>query len=133
MTEQLPTTFQFGVPWEDATGYAQAVRRDNTVYISGQLAHDQEGNFIGAGDFDAQVKASFANLDAVLAGFGATRADLASVTLYAKDFRRHFEALGRLQAEYFGELRPTSTLIGVAELALPDQLFEVSAVATLDR
>ena len=38
----------FGMPWEDQYGYAQAVRVDDTIYVSGQLSHDGQGNMVGA-------------------------------------------------------------------------------------
>ena len=34
----------FGVPWEDAYGYAQAIKVGDTIYVSGQLSHDNKGN-----------------------------------------------------------------------------------------
>lgn len=38
----------FGMPWEDQYGYAQAVRVDDTIYVSGQLSHDGQGNMVSA-------------------------------------------------------------------------------------
>jgi hypothetical protein len=43
----------FGVPWEKTYGYAQAVRVGNTIYVAGQLSHDDEGNFIGPATRDS--------------------------------------------------------------------------------
>lgn len=37
-----------GMPWEDSYGYAQAVRSGKTIYVSGQLSHDDDGNIVGA-------------------------------------------------------------------------------------
>jgi enamine deaminase RidA (YjgF/YER057c/UK114 family) len=50
-------------------------------------------------------------------------------TVYVKALRRHFDAVARLHAEYFGPHRPTRTVLGVADLALPPQLMEIAAVA----
>src|SRR4029453_16316912 len=36
-----------GMPWEDLYGYAQAIRVGDTIYVSGQLSHDDEGNAVG--------------------------------------------------------------------------------------
>ena len=119
----------FGMPWEQSYGFAQAIQVGPTLYISGQLSHDMEANFVGSGDFELQVRTTFANLDRVLAAYGAGREQVVQTTVYVKDLRRHFDAVARLHAEYFGDHRPTSTVLGVVELALPQQLVEIAAVA----
>src|SRR5215210_5202226 len=124
-------SYSFGVPWEQGYGYAQAVQVGPTLYISGQLSHDLEAKFVGDGDFELQVRTTFANLDRVLAEYGARREQVVQTTVYVKDLRRHFDAMARLHAEYFGAHRPTSTVLGVVELALAEQLVEIAAVAVV--
>ena len=119
----------FGLPWEEGYGYAQAIQAGSTLYVSGQLSHDMEANFVGEGDFELQVRTTFANLDRVLKAYGARREQVVQTTVYVKELRRHFDAIARLHAEYFGAHRPTSTVLGVADLALPAQLVEIAAVA----
>jgi 2-iminobutanoate/2-iminopropanoate deaminase len=121
----------FGMPWEKAYGFSQAIRVGLTLYISGQLSHDMEARFVGEGNFERQVRATFANLDKVLEAYGARREQVVQTTVYVKDLRRHFDDIARLHAEYFGNHRPTSTVLGVVELALPEQLVEIAAVAAL--
>ena len=103
----------------------------STLYVSGQLSHDMEANFVGDGDFEPQVRAACAKLDRVLAAYGASREHVVQMTVYVKDLRQHFDALARLNAEYFGAHRSTSTVLGVAELALPPQLVEITALAVV--
>ena len=122
-------THSFGMPWENGYGFTQAIQVGPTIYISGQLSHDMEGNFVGVGDFELQVRTSFANLDHVLEAYGARREHVVQTTVYVKDLRRHFDAIARLHAEYFGGHRPTSTVLGVVDLALPEQLVEIAAMA----
>jgi 2-iminobutanoate/2-iminopropanoate deaminase len=129
---QRPSTLTFGVPWEAMYGYSQAVRRGSTLYISGQLSHDGDANFIGEGDFELQVRTSLANLDRVLGFFGAGREHVVETTVLVKGLRQYFDDTCRLHAEYFGAHWPASNLIGVAELALPLQLVEIAALAVLD-
>jgi hypothetical protein len=38
----------FGMPWEEQYGFAQAIKVDDTIYVSGQLSHDDKGNVVGA-------------------------------------------------------------------------------------
>ncbi len=123
--------FGFGVPWEDAGNYAQAVRAGNLLFISGQLAHDPEGNLLGEGDFAAQAEATWANMDLVLQRFGAARTDIADVTVYVIDLRANFDATAAAGARYFGEHRPAMTIVGTDALAFPTQLVEISATAVL--
>jgi 2-iminobutanoate/2-iminopropanoate deaminase len=124
-------SYSFGMPWENGYGFAQAVQAGPTVYISGQLSHDMEANFVGEGDFELQVRTTFTNLDRVLEAYGARREHVVQTTVYVKDLRRNFDAIARLHAEYFGEHHPTSTVLGVVDLALPAQLVEIAAVAVV--
>jgi 2-iminobutanoate/2-iminopropanoate deaminase len=125
-------TFGFGMPWEEAYGFSQAIRSGSTLYISGQLSHDMEANFVGEGDFELQVRTTLANLDRVLEAHGARKDQIVETTVYVKNLREHFEDIARLHREYFGSHRPTSTLLGVVELAQPPQLVEISAVAIIE-
>lgn len=50
-------------------GISQGYLADNTLYISGQFSHDAEGNFVGAGDIQAQMTQTLKNLDTVLQEF----------------------------------------------------------------
>jgi len=126
------TSFGFGMPWEASYGFAQAVRAGSTLCISGQLSHDMEGTFVGEGDFELQVRTAFFNFERVLAHFGASKEQVVETTVLVKDLREHFDDIARLHAEYFEQHRPTSTLIGVADLALPPQLVEIAGVALFD-
>jgi 2-iminobutanoate/2-iminopropanoate deaminase len=124
--------FGFGMPWEEAYGFSQAIRNGSILYISGQLSHGMDANFIGEDDFELQVQTTFANIDRVLEAYGARKDQIVETMVYVKNLRENFEDIARLHREYFGDHRPTSTLLGVVELAQPPQLVEISAVAILD-
>ncbi|WP_234329210.1 MULTISPECIES: RidA family protein [unclassified Streptomyces] len=124
--------FGFGMPWESLYGYSQAMRVGDTLYVSGQLSHDQDGNFVGVDDFELQVRTALGNLDVVLRHFVARRDQIVETTVLVRNLRDNFDVTARLHAEYFGRHRPTSTVMGVSDLALPDQLVEIGAVARLD-
>ena len=123
--------FGFGVPWEDAANYSQAVRAGNLLFISGQLSHDPEGNFLGEGDFNVQAERSFANLDLVLRRFEAERTDIAEVNGYVVDLRTNFDAALAACKRYFGKHRPAMNVLGVEALAFPPQLIEIGATVVL--
>ena len=121
--------YNHGVPWETEFSVTQGRRVNGTIYISGQFSHDMQGAFVGEGDFDAQARQTFANLDRVLAGFNVTRADLVDLVVYLANPRQDFERCIAFYKEYVGEHRPAATLIGVSGLAFPHQLIEVRAIA----
>ena len=105
-----------------------------TVYISGQVAVDQDQNLIGEGDLAAQAMQAFRNLEIALAAGGATTADVVKINIYVKDYKPEdatpvSEALRR----YFPHQQlPTSTWLGVQALAKEGFLIEVDAVAIVE-
>lgn len=110
-------------------GIAQGYSVDDTIYISGQFSHTEEGAFIGEGDIELQTRQTLENLDCVLEGFGVTKANLSYVELYLTNPQEHFETVIGLFKEYIGEHRPAGSSIGVTYLAFPEQLVEMRAVA----
>jgi 2-iminobutanoate/2-iminopropanoate deaminase len=123
--------FGFGVPWEDLANYSQAVRTGDQLFISGQLSHDPEGNFLREGDVEGQADVALANMDLVLRRFGAERTDIVEVTVFLVDLRSNFGPAMVALKRYFGAHRPANNTLGVVELALPQQLIEVAARAVL--
>lgn len=130
----------FGVPWEDAFGYEQAVELDGTIYVSGQLSHTRDGTFVApaalndAGvpnefsNTEAQMRRTYENAVELLARFGATLADVVEETVYVIDMESGFQAAAKVRKEMYGTERPqvASNIIGVSRLAVPEQLVEVS-------
>lgn len=123
--------FGFGVPWEDAASYSQAVRAGNLLFVSGQLSHDLDGTFLHAGDLEAQTAATLDNLDRVLAQFRAQRSDIVEVNVFLVDLRSNFDAAVAGMKRYFEAHRPASSVVGVESLAFPEQLIEIAATVVL--
>ena len=128
----ITKNYNHGVAWEEGSGISQGYSVNGTIYISGQLSHDMQSNFVGVGDIEAQTRQTLENLDQVLAGFGATRSNLAYVEIYLTNVKEHFEPCIHLFKEYLGQHRPAGSLVGVTSLAFPEQLIEISAVAVTD-
>ena len=124
--------FGFGVPWEESANYSQAVRAGDRLFISGQLSHDPNGNFLGEGDVEVQADTALANLDMVLRRFGAQRSDIAEINVFLVDLRTNFAPAMAACKRYFGDHRPASNVFGVVDLALPQQLIEIAASAVLE-
>jgi reactive intermediate/imine deaminase len=113
--------------------YTQVVAASGTrtVFVSGQVALDGDGELIGKDDFEAQAHKAFENVRAALEAAGAGMKDVTKLTIYVTDMK-NLGALGRVRAQYFAGRFPASTLIEVSMLVLPDLLVEVEAIAVLE-
>jgi 2-iminobutanoate/2-iminopropanoate deaminase len=102
-----------------------------TVWLAGQTAtRDQAGNDI-AGNFEAQVRAIFAALDATLKRTGGTLANMVTMTVFIND-PRHGDRFVELRKEFFPDGNyPASALITVSHFARPGMLIEIQGVAVV--
>ena len=85
---------------------------------------------MGTGDFDAQVRQTFANLGRALKAAGCAPADVLRVSYYVVGLTR--ERLLGIRAQrdwFFGEPKPASPLIGVVALFDPEALIEIEVIA----
>ena len=114
---------------EPISHYTDAVVAGDTLYISGIVPVDADGNVVGE-DVAAQARQVFAIMERVLAAAGATAADVAKVTVYLLDID-HRPLINPVRQEFFGEVRPASTLVEVSRLAVPGALLEIEAVAAI--
>jgi enamine deaminase RidA (YjgF/YER057c/UK114 family) len=115
--------------------YAPVVRATGvtTVYVSGQVPVDANGDPISEGDFGAQARQVFANLRLALAGVGGDFANVVRMTTYVVNYSPELrDALGAARTEAMGDSRAASTLLGVQALAVPGYLLEVEAIAVID-
>ena len=100
------------------------------VYVSGQLAVDENDQLIGVGDVGAQTAQVLKNIEASLAQLGGTLADVVQVTVFVKDMT-DLKAIHEVRLRAFSPPYPTSTLVAVAGFVHPDALIEINAVAAL--
>jgi 2-iminobutanoate/2-iminopropanoate deaminase len=114
---------------EPLSHYTDAVAAGDTLYLSGVLPVDADGNVVGD-DVVAQARQVFDNLGRVLAAAGAQPADVVKVTLYLLDVDDR-PLINPVRQEFFGSARPASTLVEVSRLAVPGARLEVEAVAHL--
>lgn len=116
------------MPWEDIYGYAQAVKKGNAVWISGQLGHNEKGEL--AVGMQEQMKQSYKNAGQLLAACGMNPDDVVEEVLYVMDMKTAFEARALLGRQFYKNCNAVaSTIVVVSGLALPDQLIEVKMVA----
>ena len=128
----MPERIELNPEWPWAQGYriSQGVRVGSTVYVSGQVAFDPQGNVVGEGDMAAQARQVFSNLRTVLAEAGATMDDVVKITTFLTDMSR-FSDYAAARAEAFPNKIPASTAVATPALVKPELLVEVEAVAEI--
>ena len=123
---------QYAAPSEyDPPSYAQAVKvsgAQTILFISGQVAYDQEGNPAHGRDFTAQARAVFRALQAQVEAGGGTLDNIVKLNTYLTDIRYRAELIP-VREEFFGKKTPAATQVAVAALGQPDWLIEVEAIA----
>jgi enamine deaminase RidA (YjgF/YER057c/UK114 family) len=121
-----------GTPWEAAVGYSRAVRVGPHVFVSGTTASDEQGRVQGADEYTQSVYI-FRKIERALNEAGASLADVVRVRMFVTNIG-HWQEVGRAHAEYFGTIRPVTTMVQVARLIDEDHLveIEVDAVITAD-
>ncbi|MDQ3318481.1 MAG: RidA family protein, partial [Actinomycetota bacterium] len=101
-----------------------------TVYVSGQVAMDAEGDVVGEGDAKAQTEKVLQNVATVLEEAGGSLDDVVKVTVFITDMGMYDE-VHEVRRRYFGEPYPASSMVEVSALIDPRLLVEVEAVAVI--
>ena len=101
-----------------------------TVYVSGQVAMDAEGNVVGEGDVKAQTEKVLENVATVLEAAGGTLDDVVKVTVFITDMG-FYDEIHEVRRRFFGEPYPASSMVEVSALIDPRLLVEVEAVAVI--
>jgi reactive intermediate/imine deaminase len=95
--------------------YSQAVKINDTVYLSGQIPLVPETMEMMEGDMEAQIRRVFDNLSAVAEAAGGSLADVAKLNIFLTDLG-HFPLVNEVMADYFQQPYPARAAIGVASL-----------------
>ncbi|MEV4540367.1 RidA family protein [Micromonospora echinaurantiaca] len=121
------------VTWSVPMGFNQGELvsgHTRTLYCSGQTATNDEGKPQHAGDMAAQLALSLDNLEAVLGEAGMSLENLVRLNVYTTDVDLLFEHYGVLASRLGAAgVAPTTTMLGVTRLAIPDLMVELEGTA----
>jgi len=119
----------FGMPWEKEYGYSQAVKVGDTIYLAGQVSHDEKGNIMGIGNMEVQMRQAYANIKKVLLEYGATIDNVVDELVFVTDIEAAFAARVNLKQEVFsGPPVLGSTLVQIQRLAFPELMIEIKCI-----
>lgn len=118
-----------GTLWENKVGYCRAVRIGNIIEVSGTTSVDRD-SLIGKDDLNSQTKFIILKIEKALQDAGSELTDVVRTRIYVTDISKWEEA-AKAHAEFFGTIKPATTLVEVSSLIDPDMLIEIEASAVI--
>lgn len=120
-----------GAVWEAKVGYSRAVKIGNIIEVSGTVASDGD-QLIGKDNPYEQTKFAIQKIEKALIEAGATLADVIRTRIFVTDISQWPE-IGRAHGEFFGDIRPCTTMLEVSKLISSDYLVEIEASAVISQ
>jgi 2-iminobutanoate/2-iminopropanoate deaminase len=117
--------------WQQKRAFSPAVITEGAqkiIWVAGHTGQTADDGRSLAGDFDAQCRQTFHNIEKTLAEAGARLSDLVTVTVFLSDVR-NTTRMTEIRTEIFGKDFPASAAITVTGFADPTMLIEIQGIA----
>lgn len=118
-----------GWAWTKKFNLSAGVKIGDTIYTSGLVAFDSDGNVVGE-DMYTQSKQTLKNIEELLASAGASMADVIKINTFLTDISQYGE-FSRARTEAFPAGVPASAAYATPALVMPALLVEIEAVAVV--
>jgi enamine deaminase RidA (YjgF/YER057c/UK114 family) len=120
--------FSTGAKWEDIVGYSRAVLVGNQLEVTGTVAVNEEGVLIGQENAYEQTRFIIQKIERVMMEAGFSLKDVIRTRIFVTDISK-WEEIGRAHREFFGTIKPATTMVEVSALIAPEYLVEIEASA----